>query len=69
MPNIQRTNNHTRHISPYVNIKVDLRSKKGSVHSLLKRLKDKEQKKNKEKFVFMFMTISILVISGIIISF
>ena len=69
MPNSNRINNHTQNINPNLNVKVNLGSKRENIHSLMKRLKQKEQKKIKENIIFMFTAISVLVISGIIISF
>jgi len=36
---------------------------------LMKRLKNNKRKENKEKFIFVMTVVSVLVISGIIISF
>jgi hypothetical protein len=69
MPNTSRRSNLNRNINLYLNSQVNWRSNKGDVNFLMKRLKKNEQKKNKEKLVFMVTTISVLVISGIIISF
>ena len=69
MPNTSRKNNLNQNINPYINIQANWRSKRGDVHSLMKRLKEKEQKKNKEKLFFVTTSICVLVISGIIISF
>ena len=69
MPNTSRKSNLSRNINPYLNAQVNWRSNRGNVHFLMKRLKKNEQKKNKEKLIFMVTAISVLVISGIIISF
>ena len=69
MPNTSRRSSLNRNINLYLNSQVNWRSNKGDVNFLMKRLKKNEQKKNKEKLVFMVTTISVLVISGIIISF
>jgi len=69
MPNTSRRSNLNRNINLYLNSQVNWRSNKGDVNFLMKRLKKNEQKKNKEKLVFMVTTISVLVITGIIISF
>ena len=45
------------------------RSNRGDFLALMKRLKKNEQKENKEKLIFVATAISVLVISGIIISF
>ena len=69
MPNTSRKDNLEQNINPYLNAQANWRSGRGDIHLLMKRLKDNEQKKNKEKLIFMVTTISVLVISGIIISF
>ena len=69
MPNTSRKNNLDQNINAYLNTQANWRSNRGDVHSLMKRLKKNKQKENKEKFIFMVTAISVLVISGIIISF
>ena len=69
MPNTSRKNNLDQNINPYLNAQANWRSNRGNVHFLMKRLKDNEQKKYKEKTIFVATAISVLVISGIIISF
>ena len=69
MPNMGRKNNLKQNITSYLNSQANWRSNRGDVHFLMKRLKDNEQKKNKEKIMFVVTAISVLVISGIIISF
>ena len=69
MPNTSKKNNFDQNINPYLNTQMNLRSNRGDVYFLMKRLKENEQKKNKEKLIFVMTAISVLVISGIIISF
>jgi len=69
MPNTSRRSNLNRNINLYLNPKVNWRSNRGDVNFLMKRLKKNKQKENKEKLIFLVTTISVLVISGIIISF
>ena len=69
MPNTSKKNNFDQNINPYLNTQMNWRSNRGDVHFLMKKLKDNEQKKNKEKIMFVVTAISVLVISGIIISF
>ena len=69
MPNTSRKNNLGQNINPYLSIQANWRSNRGDVHFLMKRLKKNKQKKNKEKLIFLVTAISVLVISGIIISF
>ena len=69
MPNTSRKNNLDQNINPYLNTQANWRSNRGDVHFLMKRLKKNERKKNKETLIFLMTVISVLVISGIIISF
>ena len=69
MPNTSRKNNLEQNINPYLDAQANWRSNRGDVHLLMKRLKKNEQKENNEKLIFVVTAISVLVISGIIISF
>ena len=69
MPNTSRKSNLNQNINPYLNAQANWRANRGNVHFLMKRLKKNEQKESKEKLVFLVTAISVLVISGIIISF
>jgi len=69
MPNTSRKNDPDQNINPFIDSQVNWRSNRGDVHFLMKRLKENERKINKEKFIFVATAISVLVISGIIISF
>ena len=69
MPNTSRKKNLDQNIYPYLNAQANWRSNRGDVHFLMKRLKKNERKKNKEQLIFLMTAISVLVISGIIISF
>ena len=69
MPNTSGKGNLNRNITPYLNTQANWRSNRGDVNFFVKRLKKNEKKKDKEKLIFMATVISILVISGIIISF
>ena len=69
MPNTSRKNNHDQDINHYLNAQANWRSNRGDVHFLLKKLKENQQKEDKEKVIFAVTVISVLVISGIIISF
>ena len=69
MPNTSRKKNLDQNIYSYLNAQANWRSNRGDVHFIMKRLKKDEQKKNKEKLIFVMTAISVLVISGIIISF
>ena len=69
MPNTRRRSNLNQNINPYLNKLANWRSNRGNVHLLIKKLKKSEKKENKEKLIFVVTAISVLVISGIIISF
>ena len=69
MPNASKKINLDQNIDPHLNVQANWRSNRGDVKFLMKRLKKNKQKKDKEKFIFMVTAISVLVISGIIISF
>ena len=69
MPKTRRKNNLNQNINSYLNTFVNWRSNRGDFLALMKRLKKNERKENKEKFIFVATAISVLVISGIIISF
>ena len=69
MPNTSRKTNLNQNINPYLNKLANWRSNRGNVHLLMKKLKKSEKKENKEKLIFVVTAISVLVISGIIISF
>ena len=61
--------NLDKNIFPYLSIQTNWRSNRGDVQSLMRRLKENKRKENNGKFIFVATAISILVISGIIISF
>ena len=69
MPNASRRHNLKDNINPYLNTLTNWKANRGDVRLLMKRLKKYEKKEKKEKFIFVVTTISVLVISGIIISF
>ena len=62
-------NNPDQNTLPYLSAQANWRSNRGDVQSLMRRLKENERKENNGKFIFVATAISILVISGIIISF
>ena len=69
MPKTSKNNHLNQNINSYLNTFVNWRSNRGDFLALMKRLKKNERKENKEKFIFVATAISVLVISGIIISF
>ena len=69
MSNMSEKKNLDQNILPYLSAQANWRSNRGDVQSLMRRLKENERKENNGKFIFVATAISILVISGIIISF
>ena len=69
MSNASKKINFDQNIGLHLNAQANWRSNRGDVHFLMKRLKKNKQRKDKEKLIFMGTLISVLVISGIIISF
>ena len=69
MPNGSEKSNLDQNIDPYLNAQANWRSNRGDVNFLMKRLKKNKQRKDKEKLIFAVTVISVLVISGIFISF
>ena len=61
--------NLDQNILPLLSVQTNWRSDRGNVQSLMRRLKENKRKENNGKFIFVTAAISILVISGIIISF
>ena len=61
--------NIDQNIHPCLNIQAKRRSDRGNIQQLMRRLRENNRKENNGKFIFMTTAISILVISGIIISF
>ena len=64
-----RKRNIDQNIPPYLNIQANWRSDRGNIQLLMRRLRESNRKENNGKFIFVATAISILVISGIIISF
>ena len=69
MSNMSEKKNPDQNTLPYLSAQANWRSNRGDVQSLMRRLKENKRKENNGKFIFAATTISILVISGIIISF
>jgi len=69
MSNMKEKKSLGQDILPYLSVQENWRSNRGDVQSLMRRLKDNKRKENNGKFIFVATAISILVISGIIISF
>ena len=67
--NTSRKTNLNQKINSYLNTQENWRSNRGDVQFLMKRLKENEQKENIKKLIFVVTAISVLVISGLIISF
>ena len=64
-----RKRNIDQNIPPYLNIQANWRSDRGNIQLLMRRLRENNRKENNGKFIFVTTAISVLVISGIIISF
>jgi hypothetical protein len=58
-----------QNIFPYLRVQTNWKSDRGDVQLLIKRLRENNRRENNGKFIFVTAAISILVISGIIISF
>ena len=69
MPNGTKEKNLDQNILSYLSAQTNWRSNRGDVQSLMRRLKENKRKEDNGKFIFVATAISILVISGIIISF
>ena len=61
--------NIDQNIRPYLNMQTNWKSGRGNIQLLMRRLRENNRKENNGKFIFMTTAISVLVISGIIISF
>jgi hypothetical protein len=61
--------NIDQNIRPYLNMQTNWKSGKGNIQLLMRRLRENNRKENNGKFIFMTTAISVLVITGIIISF
>ncbi len=66
---MSKKRNIDQNILPYLNIQANRRSDRGNIQLLMRRLRENNRKENNGKFIFVTTAISILVISGIIISF
>ena len=62
-------NHSNENIRLNLNSNKSIKSKSANFRILMKRVRDIQQKKNKENFFFTAAIISVLVISGIVISF
>ena len=62
-------NHSNENIRLNLNSNKSIKSKSANFRILMKRVRDIQQKKNKENFFFASAIISVLVISGIVISF
>ena len=69
MPNANEKSNLEQDLDPYLNAQANWRSNRGDVQSLMKRLKENKQREDNGKFIFLMTAVSVVVISGIIISF
>ena len=69
MSNMGEKNNLDQNIRPYLNMQANLKSGRGNIQLLMRRLRENNRKENNGKFILATTAISILVIYGIIISF
>ena len=69
MSNMRKKKDLDQNILPYLSVQANWSSNRGDVQSLMRRLKENKRKEDNGKFIFVATAISILVISGIIISF
>ena len=67
--NMSEKKNIDQNISSYLSVQTNWRSGRGNVQLLMRKLRENNRKKNNGKFIFVTTAISVLVISGIIISF
>jgi hypothetical protein len=61
--------NIDQNVHPNLSVQANWRSGRGNVQLLMRKLRENNRKKNNGKFIFVTTAISVLVISGIIISF
>lgn len=66
---MSKKENIDQNIPPYLNMQANWKSGRGNIQLLMRRLRENNRKENNGKFIFMTIAISVLVISGIIISF
>lgn len=69
MPNMNRGSNIGQNAHFGTRLDNKWRSLRGDINILKRRLKENQKKKNKGKFILVTTLISVLFISGIIISF
>ena len=67
--NMSEKENIDQNIHPYLGVQANWRSNRANVQLLMRRLRENNRKENNGKFIFVTTAISVLVISGIIISF
>ncbi len=66
---MSKKKNIDQNIRPYLNMQANLKSGRGNIQLLMRRLRENNRKANNEKFIFVTTAITALIISGIIISF
>ncbi len=66
---MSKKENIDQNIRPYLNMQANLKSGRGNIQLLMRRLRENNRKANNEKFIFVTTAITALIISGIIISF
>ena len=66
---MSKKKNIDQNIRPYLNMQANLKSGRGNIQLLMRRLRENNRKENNGKFILVATAISVFVISGIIISF
>jgi len=66
---MSKKRNIDQNILPHLNLQTNCKSNKGNIQLLMRRLRENNRKENNGKFIFVTTAVSILVISGIVISF
>ena len=69
MRKIIRQSNFVRGVNLSTNVGEGVNYKKKDFLFFIRRLRNDEQKERREKFIYMMTVVSVLVISGIIVSF
>ena len=68
MPNLRDKHKFEENFNDLYGVDFSSENTKKNVQYFMKRLKDTEQKKTKENFFFVVSVISVLIISGIVIT-
>ena len=69
MQKTSRKSDYDQSIGYALNVRRQWSPFKGDINFLKKRLKESQKKKTKEKFIFTAVLVTVVLVSGIIISF